>query len=220
MTTNAKTLALDLRIYSADERLRRNLLAVRSAITQDLGMIAERTLSVPPDSTMIVSEIVGTVGVVLYSKYPITVTTQIEANVPVTMTNQTMFVTTTQVRSLTLYNPGTKTSVVTIIRLANSGDALDYTIPRHLITFPMLSRIAPIGYTVTDLAKVEVEDVALFNLTNDQVTAPSNVAGQKFRVCDVSGTPNPNGAYLMYLNDVVTQQNFTGTLQVWVQQRA
>lgn len=220
MTTNSKTLTLDLRAYSADERLRRNVLAIRTGLTQDLGMIDERTLTVPTDTTIVVSELSGTKCVALYSKYPITVTTQVEANPTITLQNQTLFITTTEVGSLTLYNPGTKDSTVTILRLADSGDSVAYTIPRHLITFPVLSRIAPIGYTVTDLSKVVVQDVALFNLANDQVTAPSNTAGQKFRICDVTGVANPNGAYLMWLNDVVTQQNFTGTLQVWIEQRA
>ena len=137
-----------------------------------------------------------------------------------TQTNQTLFVTTTEIGSITIYNPGAVTTTVTVLRLADSGDTLNFVIPRHLITFPALSRIAPIGYTVTDLSKVIVQDVALFNLANDQVTAPSNTAGQKFRVCDVSGTPTPNGAYIMLLNDLVSQQNFAGTLPMWVEQRA
>lgn len=220
MTTNAKTLTLSLNVFSADSQIRKNLLAVQTGITQDLGMIDERTFTVPSDSTIVVSEITNTKAVALYSKYPVHVTTQVESNPSITLSNQTMFLTTTEVGSLTIYNPGTKASVVTVIRLSDSEDSVSYVIPRHLVTFSALSRIAAIGYTVTDLSKVAVEDVTLFNLTNDQVTAPSNTAGQKFRICDSNGTPNPNGAYVMYLNDIVTQQNFSGTLQLWVSQRA
>lgn len=218
-----RTLVLNLQATDADTRLKRNIISVTSAIAQSQGTIDEKGLVLKAGNSITLATMTETKAVVMYSTQPITLKTQVVGNATVTtFLGQTLFVTTGGVADIELENEGTKDAVVSVIRIAESVGTMNYRIARHLVTFSALSRITAIGSAVLDLTKVEVQDVTLATFTNDQVTAPGigpNVV-EKFRICDADGTPNATGAYIMYLDDIVTQQNFSGTLQLWVAERA
>lgn len=213
-----RTLVMDFSVLAADLKIRDSLLAGRTAVSDDNCIIDTATFTLDAGESYAVPNLPASKAFFLYANYPVNVTGTIAGNVnPTNWTSQSMVAMTSGVQTVTVTNVGTKVATVTVIRLSSIA-TIGTTIARHLITFSPLSRIAPIGATVTNLANVVVEDVALFQLTNDQVSAPSSTAGPKFRVCDPDGTANPTGTHIMYLDDIVTQQNFAGTLQLWVEE--
>lgn len=216
-----KTLVMDLSASNADTRIRKNILAARAAIASTDGTLDERNLIIRASNFQVLDEIPNTKTLLLYSTQPVNVTTRVAGNVSDTVfSGQTLTVITSGVGSVRIENAALKTANVSVIRLAEGGTSVSTRISRRLITFAQLSRIAPIGASVTTLAKLLVQDVTLATFVNDQVLAPGSTAShnQKYRLCDSDGTANATGAYIMYLDDVVTQQNFSGTLQLWVEE--
>lgn len=92
--------------------------------------------------------------------------------------------------------------------------------PRTQVVFPMLARITALPQSVQNIGNLVVMDVTLAPFTNDQVTAPGlgPQVVEKYRICDANGTPTNFGSHIMYLDDNVTQQNFSGTLALWVEE--
>lgn len=215
---NNRALVYDLRQYSADEKVRRNILGVRTAVSRDSAYVDQGSFVIKAGKTLTLNNLPQCLAITIYAKYPVFISGAVDGNAtPTSFTGQTLFNLTTGMNDVSITNNNVEDVSVTVIRF--SASEAEFVISRRLITFAPLSRIAPIGASVTNIANVVVEDVALFQLINDQVIAPSNSAGQRFRVCNADGTPNVNGAYIMYLNDIVTQQNFSGTLQLWVSER-
>lgn len=218
-TTSNRSVITDTRVYAADGRVNRNILSIRSSVSADGGYSDIQTLVVKSGKSITLSDLPQSLSFTLYSQQPVFVTGTVVGNSgPTNYTGQTYMNLTTGMNSVTISNTTLIDTVVTVIRLSLSE--VQYIMPRHLVTFAALSRIAPIGYAVNTLAKVQVTDVTLFPLINDQVMAPSNGAGQRFRICDSLGNPSPTGNYIMYLNDIVTQQNFSGNLQLWIDELA
>lgn len=215
MANNNHSLITDIKQYTADHRLRRNILSVRTSVSTDNAYTDVQTVVIKSGKTLVLTDLPQCISFTLYCPLPVYVSGVVDGNLVATsFTGQTFVSMTTGFNGVSVSNNNTTDVLVSITRMSQSESA--YMIARHLVTFPMLSRIAPIGASITVLSNVFVEDVALFPLVNDQVIAPSNSAGQRFRVCDSLGVATPTGNYIMYLNDIVTQQNFSGTLQLWV----
>lgn len=213
------SLVTDVRLYAADNRVRRNILAVRTSVGADDAYTDSQSVTIRAGKTLALADLPQCIGFTLYAQKPLFVSGTVDGNaVATTFTAQTFLSMSTGFNGVIISNNNTSDVLVNIVRISLSEVA--YVIPRHLVTFSQLSRIAPIGSVVTILANVVVQDVTLYPLVNDQVIAPSNSAGERFRICNSDGTPNATGAYIMYLNDIVTQQNFSGTLQLWVGERA
>lgn len=210
-----RALTSDMKQFISDDKVRRNILSVRTSTSKEDGYVDQGSFIVKAGKSINVPDLPQCLAATVYCDKPVYVTGLVDGNL--TSTNfpaQTLLSMTVGLNNIVVSNPNTEDVSVTVIRLSQSE--ADYMIARHLVTFTPLSRIAPIGSAVTILANVQVEDVALFPLTNNQVIAPSNLAGQTFRICDSLGVASPTGDHIMYLNDVVTQQNFSGTLQLWV----
>ncbi len=218
-TTNNRALIFDLKVESADSQIRRNLLSIRSGVTQANGYIDQQAFTVPAGGTVNIPDLPMTFRVCVYSQYPLyiqgTVTgASTQSNFP----GQMLFILDTGVTGLTLTNTGTTDSPVFMTRLSTIAPINSYVIPPTLLTFPAYSDLVPIGAAVTNLSKVVVTDIAYNPLVNDQVDAPSLTIGQAFRICDSSGNANITGSYLMYLNQAVTGMNTSGLLQLWIYQ--
>lgn len=102
---------------------------------------------------------------------------------------------------------------VTIVRLTNVGNN-PVSSYKQQYTIGRLERIFSLGFSVTSIEQLYVTDVTLEPWENSQITPPSTLAGNKYRVCDSDGTPNEYGSYIMLLNDIVTQQNLCGNLKI------
>lgn len=129
--------------------------------------------------------------------------------------DQATFVLTCPITNVVITNNSDATARLNVTYI-DISDLPEYLVPMSLITFGAFERIAPLGFTVTTLANVRVQNLGLDFLTNDQATAPSTSAVDLFRICDIDGTPSPVGAYVMYLDDNITQANASGTLQLSV----
>lgn len=129
--------------------------------------------------------------------------------------DQATFVLTCPITDVVITNNSTASARLTITYI-DIADLAEYLVPMSLVTFAAFSRIAPLGFTVTTLANVRVQNLGLEYLVNDQVSAPSTSAVGLYRICNSDGTPNPNGDHIMYLDDNITQSNASGTLQLSV----
>lgn len=219
-----KTLVYDLKLFSADERLRQNILSVRTASSAPNAYIKEDAFVLAQNKSMVLETLENTSSFCLYATQPVDVELIVDNNVdPIILLNQTMTVITSNVESVTVSNPNNKTANVTVARLAGILEAtpdLPDVMPRTLITFAFLSRITALPQPIVNIDNVIVEDVTLFQFTNNQTQGYGTGPQYKnlFRICDSDGTPNVNGGFIMLLDDDVTQQNFSGTLQFWVRE--
>lgn len=221
---SANSLVFDLKLFSADTKIRKNLLSARTAVTKDPAHLKEDGLSLGPGEITSLPTVDNTNALCLYSTVPVKVTTRVDNNVANTVfENQTLLVITSNVSSVALENTSLQKATIFVARLALYNPATPVQpIPRQLVTFSALSRITALPQAITNIGNVTVEDITLFVFTNDQVTAPAvgGASANKFRICNSDGTPNSNGAYLMILDDLITQQNFSGTLQFWIEEVA
>lgn len=219
---SANSLVFDLKLFSANTQIRQNLLSIRTGATKDPAYVKEDGFSLGAGESIAMNDNITTGAFCLYSKFPVTVTATVDSAVaPTVFENQTLLITTSSLKNITVANPGTARTTISVVRLSLVVPIVPVQpMARQLITFASLARIAALPHAITTLAKVIVEDVTLAIYTNDQVTAPGLGAGvfEKFRICNSDGTPNPTGAYIMILDDLVSQQNFSGTLQLWVQE--
>jgi hypothetical protein len=217
MASNNQSLVFDLNTFVADSRIKRNILSTRTGLSSDNAFVDEKTFSITAQTFETLPDLGNTQAICIYSTQPVSVTANVDTSVtPTVFPTQRVFILTCSVSSLKIENLNLVDTMVNVIRLAAPVSTTSYRIARHLVTFAALSRIAPIGSSVTTLSKVVVQDVTLALLVNDQVTAPAPGVTLKYRICNSDGTANPVGAYIMYLDDTVTQQNFSGTLQLWV----
>lgn len=219
---SARSLVFDLKLFSADSKLNKNLLSARTAVTRDPAHLKEDVFSLLTTESISLPAIANTVAVCLYSTAPVKITTTVDNNVTATVfENQTLFSLTSKVGSMVIENLGLNKATVQVVRLALYSAATPIQpMARQLVTFSALSRITALPQAIVVLGNVNVEDVALFPFVNDQVTAPGSgpTVANKFRICNADGTPNNAGSYIMLLDDMITQQNFSGTLQIWVEE--
>ncbi len=221
---SARSLIFDLKLFSADTRLRTNLLAVRVASTIDPAFLKEDGFSMLPSEVVTLPALDYNIAFCLYASSPVDVETVVDNNVdPTLFKEQTLLTITSKVGQLTIINTSEKKATVSVVRLGSANipnPPVPDIIPNQLVTFSQLSRIAALPQAITTLANVRVQDVTLNDFENDQVTAPGTGSGvlDKFRICDNTGAATPTGAYIMLLDDNITQQNMSGTLQVWVRE--
>lgn len=225
MSENDKTLVYDLKLYSATQRIGQNILSVRTASSAPNAYIKEDSFTLLQYKSMVLETLENTSSFCLYSTQPVDVELIVDNNIdPIILLGQTMTVITSNVESVTVANPNKKTASVTVARLAGILEAVPDVpdiLPRTLVTFAFLSRITELPQDIVNIDNVIVEDVTLFVFTNNQSQSTGTGAAYKnlFRICDADGTPNDNGRYLMLLDDDVTQQNFSGTLQFWITEK-
>lgn len=181
------------------------------------GGVKGESYSVPPDDTLELSSVDGTCFVLVSCSQPLNVRMNIDnTQGEIDFGLQTcLSLSVSAGSSIIFYNSQTVYIPVTIIRLGNEDLSPTYA-SRALYTVSALSRIFMLPAPITNINKVSVQDVTLETWTNDQLNLPSTITGNKYRVCDANGDANPNGQYIMLLNDLVTQQNFSGTLKMWV----
>lgn len=219
-----KSLIYDLKLFAADSRLRENLLSIRAASSADPAFLKEDGFSLNPSDVVTLQALAYNNSFCLYASSPVEVETLVDDNNdPTVFKEQTLLVITSKVGEVTITNTGDNKSTVYVARLGYASlpvPPVPDVIPRQLVTFDALARITDLPQAITVLANVRVEDITLFPFTNDQVTAPGTgpTVQNKYRICDSDGTANVHGAYIMLLDDNVTQQNFSGTLKVWIRE--
>lgn len=221
---SARSLVFDLKLFSADSRLNKNLLSVRTSVTRDPAHLKEDVFSLLATESISLPAVANTSAFCLYSSAPVKVTTKVDNNLtPTVFENQTILAMTSSVASVVVENTGLNKATIQVVRLALYNAATPIQpIVRQIITFSALSRITALPQAITVLGNVNVDDITLFPFVNDQVTAPGSgpSVANKFRICNSDGTANSTGAYIMILDDMITQQNFSGTLQFWIEETA
>jgi len=221
-----RSLIYDLKLFSADSRLQRNILSIRAGASAKQANLVEDGFTLGAGEIHTLQNVNNTISFCLYSTQPVGVVARIDNNIDDTLfENQTLLTITSKVENIEITNSGNKSATVYVARL---GDFITPTppnpdvIPRQQVTFAPLSRVTALPQNIQVLANVRVEDTTLEPFYNDQVTAPGTNPSTvtKFRICNADGTPNATGSYLMILDDNITQQNFTGTLQFWIREIA
>lgn len=217
-----KGLSLDLRVYKGNNRNTLNIFDNSTGFIQELAYLDQDSLVLRNNTSRTFVELFGTRVVVIQSYVPIRITTTVNGNLnPTVFNNQTLLVISDHVGEITIANLSGQEAKVQIIRLAQQQIVEPTTlIPRQLITFAPLSRITQLPENVFNINNLIVQSVTLANWTNDQVTnfGTGSTVNSKYRICNSDGTANATGNYIMILNDVVSQQNFSGTLQLWVEE--
>ncbi len=219
---SVNSLVFDLKLFSADSKLRQNLLSVRAGVTQDPGYLKSDGLSLDTNESILLPVVDGTKAFCLYATRPVNVTALVDGNLtPTVFESQTLLLVTSNMTDVRITNLLPGRSTITVNRLAIVVSTPVYgPMQRQLITFPALSRIAALPQAIISLGKVVVQDVTLATFGLDQSTPFGGGAGvfERFRICNSDGTPNATGAFIMILDDMVSQQNFSGTLQLWVEE--
>jgi len=222
MNTTINSLVFDLKVFAASSRVTKNVLAVRTAATAELDpFFSEDSFILDANDSIELSPMANTLAFCLYASNPVDVTCNVDGNIiPITFSNQTMLVVTSSVTNVTAINGSSEKTMVYIARLGTPEVA---PIPENYIwvqpiIFAPLARIAELPFTINTLTKVKVKDITQAPFTNSQIL-PFSFGGnaiEKFRICDADGTANPTGKFIAYLDDKVTQQNFSGTLSLTV----
>lgn len=216
------SLTFDLRVLKADTRNSLQIFANRAGFIQDNGFLDTKDVYLQNEAIANIEDLINIRTTLIYSYHPVTIEATIGDSVSLTQfTNQTLWIISGKISGIKITNNSGEGSAVKIIRLAEQQIIeVPDLLPRQLITFTALNRIAQLPLAIVNLANVRVQSVTLANWTNDQVTNPGTglTVIDKFRICNSNGTPNPTGQYIMILNDVVSQQNFSGTLQLWVEE--
>lgn len=217
-----KGLSLDLRVYQGNNRNTLEIFNNSTGFIQELAYIDQDNLVLRNNTSRTFPELIGTRVLIVQSYHPVNVTTIVGENLAATVfANQTLLVISDHVGDVLVANASGEESEIKIIRLAVQQIVEPANlIPRQLVTFDALSRIAELPENVVNINNVRVQSVTLFDWTNDQVTAfgTGSTVANKYRICNSDGTANATGSYIMILNDTVSQQNFSGTLQLWVEE--
>lgn len=217
------SLAIDLRVMQADRTMSRNILSNRASVSQEGGYVGQQSFKLKSADTISIPDLFNNSAFILHSRLPVRVSGAISGNPnPTVFENQNVLVMTTGISNLLIENTSASDTDVTIIRFAESATVPVDPIPRTKIYFAPLTNISSLPAPVQDLHKLVVQNMALGYMINDQTTQPGTgtQVQNKFRICDVDGTPNTKGQYLMVLDENVTQQNFTGDLYFWVEETA
>lgn len=218
---NTKGLSVDLRVYEGNDRNTLNLLANRAGFVENEAYIDKTEFTLEAGSAIEIPNAGQTKVFILYSTKEIQITANIGNNLtPIVFDNQTVFVISDKVSLVHLDNTSSSLSNIQVIRLSRANTALGARIPRQLITFSALSRIAQLPQAVVSYNKFKVQNTTLTEWTIEQSIAPTTGATvlNKYRLCDINGTPSVTGTHIMILNDTISQQNFSGTLQLWVEE--
>ncbi len=219
---NVKGLSVDLKVYEANNRNTLNILSNRAGFVEENAYVDKTEFSLDANSALDVPDIGETKVFILYSTKPVNVVAQINDNVSVTeFDNQIVMTICGNVTGINIENTNSVIAAVQIIRFSKAVIVSGSILPRQLITFSALSRVAQLPQAIQNLSKVKVQNLTLLPWTNDQTTPYGNSGNSvlnKFRICDSDGTANIHGSYIMILNDVVSQQNFSGSLQLWVEE--
>ncbi len=109
-----KSLVIDIKAYSADAKLRRNLLSVRTGIAAVGGALSERVFSIAPTVVYNHAMLSNNKATIIYSNRPITIATTVGANT-ITMPLSTSLVLTSPIDGLSLTNADTINSADVVI---------------------------------------------------------------------------------------------------------
>lgn len=214
-----KGLVFDLKIFSAEDRIRRNLLGIRSSVSQENGLIDQQSFTLIQGQTLSIPNLPLSVYFSLYANRLVSVLGKLPGQEnAILFPPQSLFLLEGGLRDVEITNNNTENVTVTITRLSRTQ--VVYINELTLFTFPAFARIIPLGFVVQDINKMVVQTQSFISLTNDQVSAPSTNQINKYKIVDSDGTPNINGDHLMYLDDNITQNNSSGTLQLWIGQLA
>ena len=219
----AKGLTLDLRVYEGNDRNTLNVSSTRTGFVQAAAYVDKRNFALAIGNSINIQKAETTKVFIFNSIYPVTVIAEVRNNLEaVTFENQKILVISDKVGNVFVDNTSGKITDINIIRFSEKDDVTPSPeMPRQLVTFAATpNRIAQLPQNIININNVRVQNVTLVDWQYDQSTAPGTGIQvlNKYRICDSNGTPNTTGNYIMILNDTVSQQNFSGTLQLWVEE--